>query len=83
MMAERRFRIPRLAQAVLTVGLVYVGFRLMFDVALGQPIPASLMTMYMFFVVSGVFMVFTFTEEQHAGAWSRRSRRWSRTRRKN
>ena len=35
----------------------------MFDVILQQLIPASLLTMYMFFVVAGVFMVFTFTEE--------------------
>ncbi len=63
MMAARRFKIPRLAQAVLTVALIYAAFRVVFDIILGQPIPASLMTMYMFFVVSGVFMVFTFTEE--------------------
>lgn len=63
MMAALRFKIPRLAQAVLTVALIYAAFRLVFDVALGQPIPASLMTMYMFFVIAGVFMVFTFTEE--------------------
>ncbi|MDP6389853.1 MAG: cytochrome c [Alphaproteobacteria bacterium] len=56
-------RIPRLLQAVLTVAVIYGGFRLVFDAILGQPIPASLMTMYMFFIVAGVFMVFTFTEE--------------------
>lgn len=62
-MVARRFKIPRLAQAVLTVAGVYAAFRLVFDVALEQLIPASLMSMYMFFVVAGVFMVFTFTEE--------------------
>ncbi len=56
-------RIPKLLQAALTVVVVYGGARLIFDVVLGQPIPASLMTMYMFFVLAGVFMVFTFTEE--------------------
>jgi mono/diheme cytochrome c family protein len=56
-------RIPRLLQAVLTVAVVYGGFRLVFDVILAQLIPASLMTMYMFFAVAGIFMVFTFTEE--------------------
>ncbi|MCZ7562860.1 MAG: c-type cytochrome [Burkholderiales bacterium] len=56
-------RIPRLAQALLAIAVVYGGLKLVFDVALGQPIPASLLTMYMFFVVAGVFMVFTFTEE--------------------
>ena len=42
---------------------VYAAFVVVFDVVLGQVIPASLLTMYMFFVVAGVFMVFTFTEE--------------------
>ncbi len=55
-------RVPKLLQAVLTILVIYGGARLIFDVLLGQPIPASLMTMYMFFVVAGVFMVFTFTE---------------------
>lgn len=56
-------RFPKLLQAVLTVLVIYGSARLIFDVLLGQPIPASLMTMYMFFVVAGVFMVFTFNEE--------------------
>ncbi len=55
--------IPKLLQATLVVAVIYGGARLVFDVVLGQPIPASLMTMYMFFVLAGVFMVFTFTEE--------------------
>lgn len=58
-----RWRVPRLAQAVLTVAGIYAAFRLVFDVLLGQPIPSSLLIMYMFFVVAGVFMVFTFTED--------------------
>ncbi len=56
-------RIPKLLQAVLAVVLIYLAFRLVFDLILGQPIPRSLMGMYMFFVVVGVFMVFTFTQE--------------------
>ena len=56
-------RIPRLLQATLVVAGIYVAFRLIFDVLLDHLIPASLLTMYMFFVVAGVFMVFTFTEE--------------------
>ncbi len=56
-------KIPRLLQAVLVLLAVYFGFILVFDVILGQLIPASLLNMYMFFVVAGVFMVFTFTEE--------------------
>jgi mono/diheme cytochrome c family protein len=56
-------RIPRLLLAVLVVVAIYAAFEAVFDLLLGQPIPASLMTMYMFFVVAGVFMVFTFTEE--------------------
>ena len=55
--------IPRLLQAALVIAGIYAGFWLIFDLILAQPIPQSLMVMYMFFVVSGVFMVFTFTEE--------------------
>jgi hypothetical protein len=60
---KTRSRVPRLLQAVLVVVGIYLAFRVIFDVILGQPIPASLMVMYMFFVIAGVFMVFTFTEE--------------------
>lgn len=56
-------RIPRLAQAVLVVVAFYVIARIVFEGLLGQLIPASLMTMYLFFVIAGVFMVFTFTED--------------------
>jgi len=56
-------RLPRLLQAVLILVGIYAGFRLVFDVVLGQVIPSSLLTMYMFFAAAGVFMVFTFTEE--------------------
>ncbi len=62
-MAARRLRIPRLAQAVLVVVLVYAAFVVLFDVVLDEPIPASLLGMYMFFVIAGVFMTFTFTED--------------------
>lgn len=61
-MTEKR-RIPRLLQLALVVLGVYLGFVLVFDVLLGQLIPKSLLTMYMVFVIAGVFMVFTFTEE--------------------
>jgi mono/diheme cytochrome c family protein len=60
---KTRSRVPRLLQAVLVVVGIYAAFRVIFDVLLGQPIPASLMVMYMFFVIAGVFMVFTFTED--------------------
>lgn len=56
-------KIPRLLQLVLTIVGVYFGFVLVFDVILGQLIPTSLLNMYMFFVIAGVFMTFTFTEE--------------------
>ena len=56
-------KIPRLLQAVLVLAGVYAGFRVTFDVILGQVIPSSLLIMYMFFTAAGVFMVFTFTEE--------------------
>jgi hypothetical protein len=61
-MTQKR-RIPRLLQFVLTIVGVYAGFIVVFDVILGQLIPASLLTMYMVFVIAGVFMTFTFTEE--------------------
>src|SRR3989337_260614 len=63
MTKPQKRRIPRLLQLVLVVLGVYFGFILVFDVLLGQLIPKSLLTMYMVFVVSGVVMVFTFTEE--------------------
>lgn len=56
-------RIPKLLQATLIVVLIYGGSRFVFGPILGQPIPSSLMTMYMFFVVTGVLMTFTFTED--------------------
>ena len=59
----QKFKIPRLLQFALVIVGVYYGFVLVFDVILGQLIPKSLLTMYMFFVISGVFMVFTCTEE--------------------
>lgn len=59
-------RIPRLLQAVLVLAGVYFGFIIVFDYILGAVIPRSLLTMYMFFVFAGVFMVFTYDEEQTA-----------------
>jgi mono/diheme cytochrome c family protein len=56
-------KIPRLLQAVLTIVGIYAVFKIVFGVLLGQPVPSSLLTMYMFFIVAGVFMVFTFTEQ--------------------
>lgn len=59
----KRFKIPKLAQVFLILFGFYFGFILLFDVILQQIIPKSLLTMYMFFISAGVFMVFTFTEE--------------------
>lgn len=56
-------KIPRLLQMVLTIVGIYFGFVLVFDVMLDHLIPASLLNMYMFFVIAGVLMTFTFTEE--------------------
>ncbi|OGS92774.1 MAG: hypothetical protein A3K04_06425 [Gallionellales bacterium RBG_16_56_9] len=50
-------------QLALVIFGVYFSFILVFDIILGQLIPKSLLTMYMVFVVAGVVMVFTFTEE--------------------
>jgi hypothetical protein len=58
----KRRKVPRLAQAVLAVAGIYAAFKLA-GALLGQPIPSSLLAMYMFFVLAGVLMVFTFTEE--------------------
>ena len=57
-------KIPRLLQAVLVLAGVYFGFIVVFDILLQAVIPASLLAMYMFFVVAGVFMVFTYDEDQ-------------------
>ena len=64
MISVKRIRVPRLLQAVLAVAMFYGGSELVFSVILGQPIPSSLMTMYLFFVVAGVFMVYTVTDEE-------------------
>ncbi len=57
-------KIPRLLQAVLVLAGVYFGFVVVFDVILEAVIPSSLLAMYMFFATAGVFMVFTYDEEQ-------------------
>ncbi len=57
-------KIPRLLQATLVLAAVYFGFIVIFDVILEAVIPSSLLAMYMFFVSAGVFMVFTYDEEQ-------------------
>ena len=56
-------KLPKLLQAVLVVVGVYIGFKLVFSVGLHQPIPSSLLTMYMFFVVVATLLVTTATEE--------------------
>ncbi len=63
MMGRLLSRIPALLRAALVVVGIYLAATAIFSGLLGQPIPASLMTMYMFFVIVGVFMAFTFTEE--------------------
>ena len=61
-MLPLKIKIPRLLQAVLVIVFIYFAFIFVFDVVLGQLLPASLLNMYMFFVVAGVSMVFTFTD---------------------
>lgn len=56
-------KLPKLLQAFLVVLGVYIGFKLVFSVGLHQPIPSSLLTMYMFFVVVATLLVTTATEE--------------------
>lgn len=57
-------KFPRLLLAALVLVGVYVGFIVVFDYILEAVIPRSLLTMYMFFVTAGVFMVFTYDEDQ-------------------
>ncbi len=59
-------KIPRLLLAALVLIGTYFGFILVFDVILEAVIPSSLLAMYMFFVTAGVFMVFTYDQEQTA-----------------
>ena len=56
-------KMPRLLQATLTIVLIYFGFVIVFDYILIEVIPASLLGMYMFFIIAGVLAVFTFTEK--------------------
>lgn len=63
MTMTKKRSIPRLLQLALVVLGVYFGFILVFDIILGAVIPASLLNMYMVFVISAVLMVFTFTDE--------------------
>ncbi|MBI4746348.1 MAG: cytochrome c [Deltaproteobacteria bacterium] len=56
-------KLPKLLQAVLVVVGVYIAFKLVFSVGLKQPLPSSLLTMYMFFVVVATLLVTTATEE--------------------
>jgi len=56
-------KIPKLLQAVLVWIFIFAAFKIIFNVILGQLIPASLLMMYMFFVTAGIFMVFTASEE--------------------
>ena len=62
-MTTQKRAIPRLLQLALVILGVYFSFILVFDIILGHLIPKSLLTMYMVFVVAGVLMVFTYTEE--------------------
>ena len=57
-------KIPRLLQVVLVLAGVYFGFIIVFDIILEAVIPSSLLAMYMFFVTAGVFMVYTYDEDQ-------------------
>lgn len=63
-------KIPRLLLAVILIGIFYGFFKIFFGTVLKQPIPSSLLTMYMFFVVIGILMVLSFTEEGANGLMS-------------
>ncbi|MGK7344587.1 MAG: c-type cytochrome [Candidatus Nitrospinota bacterium M3_3B_026] len=59
-------RIPKLAQALLITVGVYTALVILFTHVLHEPIPASVMKMYMFFVVAGVLAVYTSSAESAA-----------------
>jgi len=63
MTMTRKRLIPRLLQFTLVVVGINYGLIVLFDVILKAVIPRSLLHMYMFFVFSATFMVFTCTEE--------------------
>jgi len=54
-------KIPRLLLAVIIIVVVYLFLKAW--ILMGQPIPSSLIKMYMFFVVIVVFLALSFTEE--------------------
>lgn len=56
-------KFPMLLKAFLIVVGVYTAFKFVFNVVLDHPIPSSLLTMYMFFVIVAVLLVTTATEE--------------------
>ncbi len=56
-------KIPRLLLTVGIIATVYAVFVILFDVILHEPIPASVIKMYMFFVIVGVMMVATASEK--------------------
>lgn len=60
-------KLPKLLQAVLVIAGVYIAFKVIFGVFLHQPIPSSLLTMYMFFAIVGTLLVITATEEGAKG----------------
>lgn len=67
MVEVKKMKLPKLLQAVLVIAGVYIAFKAIFGIGLHQPIPSSLLTMYMFFVVVGTLLVITSTEEGAKG----------------
>jgi mono/diheme cytochrome c family protein len=58
-----RKRIPVPLTVIGVVAGVYLAFIILFTLILREPIPASVMKMYMFFVIVGTLAVFTSSEE--------------------
>ncbi len=56
-------KIPGLIKSVVIIWAAWYGIVYLFTDLLGAPIPASVMKMYMFFIIIGVFMAFTADEE--------------------
>lgn len=59
-------KIPRLYQAILIIIGCYLAFKGIFDWGLHQPVPQSLLGMYMIFIIIGVGMVYTFRTDDGA-----------------
>lgn len=62
-------KMNRLLMAVLIIGGAYAALVIIFDTILHEPVPASVIKMYMFFIIVSVLMVMTSSEESSNELW--------------